>query len=109
MRISLLALVVLTLNFVALGSEPNIAQASTEVRVRVSETGKCIVGSTSIDCPKLATHLLSAHVDRNSRVLLNVDDKAKVEAVGAALESLQSAGFSDITMTATNGSANSGT
>jgi biopolymer transport protein ExbD len=109
MRISLPSVVALALISAASGAEPKTVQSKTEVRIRVTETGKCILGSVSIDCAKVAAHLISVRFDRNSRVLLNVDDRAKVETVTAALESLQNAGFSSIMMTATNGPGSGGT
>ena len=109
MRIALPSIIALALISAASGAEPETVQSKTEVRIRVSETGKCILESVSIDCAKLGTHLLSVRFDRNGRVLLNVDDRAKVETVTAALESLQNAGFSSIMMTATNGPGSGGT
>lgn len=104
-----MTLVALATTALALSAEPSAPRTSTEVRVRISEVGSCILTGASFNCSSLAAQLSSAQVGLNTRILLNPDVRANVQAVEAALSSLKKGGFLNVTFAARTRAESGGT
>jgi rhomboid protease GluP len=70
--------------------------ASSAIEISAFEDGRCTVLSEKLPCGAVGSRLLDAHSPLNQSIVLTGSSKATDDAVGAALQSLQIAGFTNI-------------
>jgi len=66
---------------------------SAPIEIYASEDGRCTVLSDKVACGTVGSRLLDAHTPLTQLIVLSGSPKATYDIVGAALQSLQLAGF----------------
>jgi biopolymer transport protein ExbD len=66
---------------------------STHITIYASEDGRCTVLSDKVPCETVGLRLLDAHIPPTQLIVLSGSPNATYHIVGAALQSLQFAGF----------------